>query len=275
MLTGVAVSHAYAAAELDQASQQAAMVPSSEQDQMIRQAREYNRKLAKNGQYVLGEAQDPFLQLQGEQRPASETDTAYVKALNTDGDGTMGSISIPKINVDLPILHGTSLDTLDHGAGHMYGTSLPVGGTNTHSVISAHNGMTKALMFTNLGEMREGDAFYLHIAGHTFAYKIDRVTKILPNDFSKLTIRKGEDRVTLMTCWPYGRNTERLLVSGLRASMPDQVPYEQDVQRQNPIIADRFALAATGLMPCAIGYAGWTGWTYRRAAKKLPCKHKA
>lgn len=272
-LSAVAIAQAVTGAELAQASQAAAQLPSHEQDRAFEQAQAYNKALASNGQVVLGEATDPFAQIQGETRPASETDQAYVDALDMDGEGMMGSVSIPKINVDLPIHHGTSLDTLDKGAGHMYGTSLPVGGQSTHSVISAHNGMTRALMFTHLDQLDKGDVFYLHIAGHVLAYKIDRLEHIMPDDFRHLTIEKGEDRVTLMTCWPYGRNTKRLLVSGLRASMPDVAPYEQDAEQGNPILSDPFALGACATMPLSLAYAGYTGWSCRKESKTLSRKH--
>lgn len=272
-LSTVAVTQALTGAELAQATQAAAQLPNHEQDEAWKQARAYNRALASNGQVVLGEATDPFAQIQGETRPASETDQDYLNALDMDGEGMMGSIRIPKINVDLPIWHGTSLQTLDRGAGHMYGTSLPVGGEDTHSVISAHNGMTSALMFTHLDQLEKGDVFYLHIAGRTLAYKVDRLEHIMPNDFSHLTIAKGKDRVTLMTCWPYGRNTKRLLVSGLRASMPDVAPYEEDAETGNPILSDPFAMGACATMPLSLGYAAHTGWVCRKESKTLPRKH--
>ncbi|MBW3089239.1 class C sortase [Bifidobacterium miconisargentati] len=272
-LCTVAVTQAVTGARLAQASELASQQPSAEQKQAFHAAQAYNKRLYENGQYVLGETQDPFAQVQGETRPASETDQAYVDALNMDGDGTMGSVSIPKINVDLPILHGTSLETLDRGAGHMYGTSLPVGGKNTHSVISAHNGMSSALMFTHLDELKTGDVFYLHVAGHVLAYKVDRIDVIMPNDFSKLTIEQDEDRVTLMTCTTL-RKTKRLLVSGTRASMPDVAPYEQDAEHGNPVLDDPFALGSVASMPCVLGYAGFNGWQCRREHAGLPGKHK-
>ena len=116
----------------------------------------------------------------------------------------------------------TSESTLELGAGHLYGSSLPVGGKGTHAVITGHRGLVKALMFTRLDELKKGDSFYIKVMGETLGYKVDRVSVIEPSDVSKLRIVEDEDRVTLMTCTPYGVNTHRLLVSGLRAAIPDE-----------------------------------------------------
>lgn len=198
-------------------------------------AQAYNQRLAQSGQPVLGEAVDPFQQAaSGGSRAAdsgddnddssmSAKDQEYQQLLDTGG-GVMGSIRIPEISVDLPIYHGTSESALASGAGHLYGTSLPVGGQSTHSVITGHRGLVDAMMFTRLDEMREGDFFYIEVMGETLGYRVDRISVIEPNDTSQLKIVPGEDRVTLMTCTPYGVNTHRLLVSGTRQSMPDPVP---------------------------------------------------
>lgn len=182
----------------------------------LKEARAYNRDLASHGQYVLGEANDPFTQTKG-----SVSDKRYLSMLDA-GEGVMGSVTIPKIGVDLPIYHGTSESTLELGAGHLYGSSLPVGGKGTHAVITGHRGLVKALMFTRLDELKKGDSFYIKVMGETLGYKVDRVSVIEPSDVSKLRIVEDEDRVTLMTCTPYGVNTHRLLVSGLRAAIPDE-----------------------------------------------------
>lgn len=163
------------------------------------------------------------------------------------GSGVMGSISIPKIDVDIPIYHGTSESVLELGAGHLYGTSLPVGGEGTHSVITGHRGLIKALMFTRLDELEKGDSFYVKVMGETLGYKVDRIEVIEPSDVSKLKIVDGEDRVTLMTCTPYGVNTHRLLVSGVRAQIPNEVPYESDIADLRPLpmsVVAAYALAA-------------------------------
>ena len=132
----------------------------------------------------------------------------------------MGTIKVPKQSINLPIYHGTSEEALASGAGHLYGTSLPVGGKSTHSVITGHRGLVEAMMFTRLDEVKKGDFFYIEVMGETLGYKVDNISVILPDDTSKLRIAPGEDRVTLMTCTPYGVNTHRLLISGHRVSIP-------------------------------------------------------
>ena len=136
----------------------------------------------------------------------------------------MGSIEIPEINVDLPIHHGTSDTVLQIGAGHIQGTSLPIGGKSAHAVLAAHRGLPSAMMFTRIDELRKGDPFYIHTVGHTLAYRVDRIMVVGPDDTSRLRIEPGVDRVPLYTCTPYGVNTHRLLVSGVRAKIPAQVP---------------------------------------------------
>ena len=156
---------------------------------------------------------------------ASSADAEYQSLLDSSG-GVMGTIRIPKISVKLPIYHGTSESALASGAGHLYGSSLPVGGRNTDTVLTGHRGLVEAAMFTRLDEMRVGDYFYIEVMGRTLGYQVDRITVIEPNDTSQLKIVPGEDRVTLMTCTPYGVNTHRLLVSATRSSIPDEIPAE-------------------------------------------------
>ena len=158
------------------------------------------------------------------------------------GDGVMGAIRIPKISVRLPIYHGTSQSALASGAGHLYGSSLPVGGKNTHAVITGHRGLVDAMMFTRLDEMRVGDYFYIEVMGRTLGYRVDRISVIEPNDTSKLKIVPSEDRVTLMTCTPYGVNTHRLLVSAVRSPIPDVVPAEHDAAKDARTIATTAAV---------------------------------
>ena len=131
-------------------------------------------------------------------------------------DGVMGFIKIPCIDVSLPIYHGTSEAVLEIGAGHLQGTSLPIGGESTHSVITGHTGLSSAKLFTDLTELEEGDMFFLNVMGEKLAYKIDQITKVLPEEISNLKIENGKDYCTLVTCTPYGVNTHRLLVRGER-----------------------------------------------------------
>lgn len=145
----------------------------------------------------------------------------YECQLNPTGDGTMGYIEIPKINIQLPILHGTDSATLEQGVGHLLGSSLPVGGSSTHTILTGHSGMASKKMFTDLGQLNFGDVFYLHVLGETLAYQVDGIHTVLPHDTSYLQITPGEDNCTLVTCTPIGINTHRLLVGGHR------IPYEK------------------------------------------------
>ena len=178
---------------------------------------------------------------------ASSADAEY-RSLLDSGGGVMGTIRIPKISVRLPIYHGTSESALASGAGHLYGSSLPVGGKSTHAVLTGHRGLVEAAMFTRLDEMRVGDYFYIEVMGRTFGYQVDRITVIEPNDTSQLKIVPGEDRVTLMTCTPYGVNTHRLLVSATRSAIPDEIPAENDAVKDARAIG-----AITGIATLAVG----------------------
>lgn len=141
-------------------------------------------------------------------------ETHSVKMLNI---GEMiGYLEIPKINVYLPVYHGTSQEILQKGVGHLENTSLPVGGAGTHSVLSGHRGLPSATLFTDLDQIAKGDKFYLHVLNEVLAYEVDQIKVVNPQDTSDLTIQKGKDYVTLVTCTPYGINTQRLLVRGVR-----------------------------------------------------------
>lgn len=154
---------------------------------------------------------------------ASAPPLAYAQQLTVGG--VMCYIDIPKINVYLPVQHGTGAETLEKSVGHVVGTSLPVGGGSTHSVLSAHSGMASSKLFSDIDQLAEGDTFYIHVLGDTLAYKVDSIHTVLPTDTSQLQIEDGKDLVTLVTCTPFGVNTHRLLVRGHR------VPYvpEQEV----------------------------------------------
>ena len=145
----------------------------------------------------------------------------YDSQLNLAGNGIMGYVEIPKISVNLPIYHGTENDSLERGIGHLLGSSLPVGGESTHSILSGHSGMASQKMFTDLEQLTAGDVFYLHVLDETLAYQVVEINTVLPYDTSLLGIAPGEDLCTLITCTPYGVNTHRLLVRGSR------IPYEE------------------------------------------------
>lgn len=150
-----------------------------------------------------------------------EGDAKYLSCLNLTGDGMMGFIQIPKINVKLPIYHTTSEEVLQKAAGHLAGSSLPVGGEGTHAVISAHRGLPSAALFTDLDKLEEGDAFYLSILDDTLCYEVDKITEVEPTETDALAAEEGQDLVTLLTCTPYGVNSHRLLVRGHR------IPYTE------------------------------------------------
>ena len=260
----------------------------------IKAAREYNKKLYENGQSEIGEIVDPFQnnatgdsadsadltdgtdngtdsnstdETTGEDLP-SKKDKTYQSLLNT-GHGIMGSIRIPKISVNLPIFHGTGTETLNKGAGHLYGTSLPVGGKNTHSVITGHRGMVTAEMFTRLDELNKGDAFYLDVMGETFGYKVDSIKVILPTEGSKyLKINKGEDRVTLMTCTPYGVNTHRLLVSGIRTPL-SELESQNDGAIYRDVTITAFVAAALGVVIAIIKRHTWMPMRHATDRRRL------
>ena len=153
-----------------------------------------------------------------------EEDSTYMNCLNLTGDGMMGIVEIPKIAIKLPIYHGTSDEVLQQAAGHLEGSSLPIGGESTHAVISAHRGLPSASLFTDLDQLEEGDHFLIHVLNETLCYEVDKISVVKPEETSSLSVEEGKDLVTLLTCTPYGVNTERLLVRGHR------VPYvEQEV----------------------------------------------
>ncbi|WEV65417.1 class C sortase [Bifidobacterium sp. ESL0764] len=235
---------------------------SAEELQDLAAADQYNQELAKSGQSVMGDVADPFSNdadgsnadgSGGDDDNADDNtveakDKRYQSLLN-EGGGVMGMVVVPKIAVDLSIYHGTSSGTMDIGAGHMYGTSLPVGGPSTHTVLVSHNGLTNALMFTRLDEMRKGDAFFIHVPGRRMGYRIDRIVVIKPTDTSKLRVEPGADRATLMTCYPYGVNDHRLLIQGHRDPSLDK-QYPSDFGRQ---VMAAIMAAVTALSVLVIG----------------------
>ena len=163
---------------------------------------------------------------------SSGVDPVYMNTLNIAGDEMMGSVEIPKINIKIPIYHTTEEEVLNKGAGHLEGSSLPVGGANTHAVISAHRGLPSASLFTDLDQMKVGDHFLLHVLDEILCYEVDKISVVKPEDTSALAVEDGQDLVTLLTCTPYGVNTERLLVRGHR------VPYvEEEVKEEKTVLS--------------------------------------
>lgn len=145
-----------------------------------------------------------------------DTVSGYQPALNVKGDGMMGYVTIEKLDVSLPIYHGTDEVTLNRAAGHVEGSSLPTGQPDTHTVLSAHRGLPGAKLFTNLDRLQEGDAFTLHVLDRTLTYEVDQILVVKPEETNDLRVEQGKTYCTLLTCTPYGINTHRLLVRGHR-----------------------------------------------------------
>lgn len=185
----------------------------AEKEKMLEDARAYNKEMLSNIDLI-----DPFSQ--GEK----SLDARYESLLNIDGSGMMGYIRIPKIKVEIPIYHGTSESVLQAGIGHFWGTSLPVGGESTHTVLTGHRGLPTKTLFTNMDKLVKGDVFYIKVLDETLAYKVDQILTVLPEETEALSIVPGQDYATLVTCTPYAINTHRLLVRGHR------IPYEEAVK---------------------------------------------
>lgn len=194
-----------------------------ERGEMLEKAREYNEKLA-SSHVVLT---DPF---SGETN-GGISEKEYYQLLNLDNTGVMCSLEIPSIDVDLPVYHGTSNSVLEKGVGHLEGTSLPVGGKDTHAVFTGHTGLNKAKLFTDLTELQKGDQFYIRVLDKILAYEVCRIDVVLPEDTSKLSVVDGQDLVTLVTCTPYGQNTHRLLVRGKRTKYSPKA-YEKECAKK-------------------------------------------
>ena len=189
----------------------------AEKEKMLEDARAYNKEMLSNIDLI-----DPFSQ--GE----TNIDERYENLLNMDGSGMMGYIRIPKIKVEIPIYHGTSESVLQAGVGHFWGTSLPVGGESTHTVLTGHRGLPTKTLFTNMDKLVEGDVFYIKVLDETLAYKVDQILTVLPEETEALSIVPGKDYATLVTCTPYAINTHRLLVRGHRILYEEAVKIEKN-----------------------------------------------
>lgn len=178
---------------------------------------------------------------------STETDSSYEDSLNIAGDGMMGIVEIPKIDIKLPIYHGTGDEVLQKAAGHLEGSSLPIGGESTHAVISAHRGLPSASLFTDLDQLEIGDHFLIHVLDETLCYEVDQILVVDPEDTSALAVEDGEDLVTLLTCTPYGVNTQRLMVRGHR------VPYEEQAVADEQTPLSGFSLHTNYLLWVVVG----------------------
>ena len=173
---------------------------------------------------------------------ASASPLAYADQLTVGG--VMAYIDIPKINVYLPVQHGTGAETLEKSVGHVMGTSLPVGGSSTHAVLSAHSGMASSKLFSDIDQLEKGDTFYIHVLGEVLAYEVDNINTVLPTDTSLLQIEDGKDLVTLVTCTPFGINTHRLLVRGHRVPY---TPEQASAAEEKPVASSWTQHYLTGL----------------------------
>ena len=195
-----------------------------EYDEMLADAQSYNKKLAEgNTKYSLSD----------------EEEEEYNSLLNLDGSGIMGYIEIPAIDVTLPIYHGTSDEVLQIAVGHLEWSSLPVGGTGSHCVLSGHRGLPSAKLFTNLDKLVEGDTFILRVLDEVYTYEVDQIRIVEPDEVNELTIEEGKDYCTLVTCTPYGINTHRLLVRGHRienVESSEEIRVTSDAIKIDPLI---------------------------------------
>lgn len=220
----------------------------AERKAMLKAAHEYNERLAANG--------DRWHMTDEQKREYDET-------LDVTGTGIMGYVTIPRIKVKLPVYHGTSDGVLQIAAGHLAGTSLPVGGATTHAVVSGHTGLPSARLLTGLDELQKGDTFAFHVLDQTYTYQVDQISVVLPSEISKLNIESGADYATLITCTPYGVNSHRLLVRGHRIpnpKVPDTTQYDE------PGEMTAVAAVVVGLLVLIVGCAlVWLAGLWRRS----------
>ena len=187
---------------------------------------------------------------------ASAPPLAYAEQLTVGG--VMAYVDIPKINVYLPVQHGTGAETLEKSVGHVVGTSLPVGGSSTHAVLSAHSGMASSKLFSDIDQLEKGDTFYIHVLGEVLAYEVDNINTVLPTDTSLLQIEDGKDLVTLVTCTPFGINTHRLLVRGHRVPY---TPEQASAAEEKPVASSWTQHYLTGLV-IGLGAVAMVGGAY-------------
>lgn len=192
-------------------------------EQELDSARAYNAGIS--GLPIL----DPWLE-----RVAKDNDPYRRYSNELDLTTEMARVMVPKAHIDLPVYHGTSTEVLERGVGHLYGSSLPVGGRNTHTVLTGHSGLPSATLFDHLRDVRRGDQIFLRVLGKTLEYRVTEIQVVLPDEVDSLRPREGQDLVTLLTCTPYGVNSHRLLVTGERVVPPstDGVPGMDATQWQ-------------------------------------------
>lgn len=246
---------------LDSYDQAVQTMDESKRKKYWKEAEDYNAMLVKENPQL----SDAFSQEE------KKEDSAYNHVLDMEESGVMGALEIPKISLYLPIYHGTSAEVLEKGIGHLEGSSMPIGGKNTHAVLTGHRGLPSAELFSNLDQLERDDEFYIHILGKTLAYKVFNVETVRPEETGHLTIAKGQDRVTLVTCTPYGINTHRLLVHAKR------VPYTEQKDKNtsksnlwNWLLKQKTFLASTAVLVLLIIYSLF----HRKNKKKRKNRHK-
>ena len=193
---------------------------------------------------------------------ASAPPLAYAQQLTVGG--VMAYVDIPKINVYLPVQHGTDADTLEKSVGHVVGTSLPVGGSSTHAVLSAHSGLSSSKLFSDIDQLAVGDVFYIRVLGDTLVYEVDSIHTVLPTDTSLLQIEDGKDYVTLVTCTPFGVNTHRLLVRGHRIPYTPEQATAAAVEKPAASSWTQHYLTGLGISLSVVAVAGGGYFLMRR-----------
>lgn len=224
---------------------------------LLAAARAYNERLAEKGGFKLSLSEEELAE--------------YNSLLDTDRTGVMGYVSVPKVDISLPIYHGTSDDVLQSGVGHLEGSSLPVGGPGTHAVLSGHTGLPSAKLFTNIDQLVVGDTFTVRILKETLIYEVDQILVVLPSEMDALRIQPGEDYCTLMTCTPYGINSHRLLVRGRRVPTPvqeNETPPDITEEDPGPDDGRLFGLALVLIVAVLIAAALLTALLRRRRTKQ-------
>lgn len=215
---------------VSQYMQDVSRLADDQKNELLEDAREYNRELARHPLHF---------------NLSAEEQEQYEQTLDVSGTGVMGYLEIPKIEVSLPIYHGTEEVVLEFAVGHLAGTSLPVGGENTHAVLTGHTGLPSSRLLTDLEDLEIGDIFFVQIMEETLTYEVDQIHVVLPENTRDLTIVDGEDLCTLVTCTPYGVNTHRLLVRGHRiATKPEtMMRFSADALQIDPMIVMPFLAA--------------------------------
>ncbi len=217
---------------------------SSEREEMYAAAEEYNKELLT----------DP-----NRFTPSTEKSEQYNSILDVSGTGVIGSISIPAVKIDLPIYHGTSDTVLAVGAGHLEGSSLPIGGLGTHAVITGHRGLPSAKLFTDLDHVVEGDYVVINVLNEKRTYQVDTIRIVLPSEVSSLTIDPEKDQVTLVTCTPYGVNTHRMLITGHRVENPKEFELTREANQINSKMVALFIA-----IPLLVILFVWLMWSDRK-----------